>query len=238
MTQPAAIVFSDWDGTITLQDSNDYLTDNIGFGVERRKELNRLVLEGKMSFRDSFDEMLRSVDMPFEECIQLLKDNVKLDPGFAEFYKWTSENNVKVIVVSSGMKPIIRALLTELVGEEAVQNIEIVSNDVKYLDPEGKKWEIVFHDDSHFGHDKSLCIKPYQVDGHPPLFYCGDGVSDLSAAKETDLLFAKAGRDLITWCEREHIPYRVFDSFKDIHQCVQSVVEGTTAINDLIQNKF
>ena len=26
------------------------------------------------------------------------------------------------------------------------------------------------------------------------LFYAGDGVSDLSAAKETDLLFAKAGR--------------------------------------------
>lgn len=26
------------------------------------------------------------------------------------------------------------------------------------------------------------------------MFYAGDGVSDLSAAKETDLLFAKAGR--------------------------------------------
>ena len=26
------------------------------------------------------------------------------------------------------------------------------------------------------------------------MFYAGDGVSDLSAAKETDLLFAKAGK--------------------------------------------
>jgi 2-hydroxy-3-keto-5-methylthiopentenyl-1-phosphate phosphatase len=26
------------------------------------------------------------------------------------------------------------------------------------------------------------------------MFYAGDGVSDLSAANETDLLFAKAGR--------------------------------------------
>jgi len=28
----------------------------------------------------------------------------------------------------------------------------------------------------------------------PTLFYAGDGVSDLSAARETDLLFAKKGR--------------------------------------------
>lgn len=28
------------------------------------------------------------------------------------------------------------------------------------------------------------------------MFYAGDGVSDLSAAKETDLLFAKAGRGM------------------------------------------
>lgn len=28
------------------------------------------------------------------------------------------------------------------------------------------------------------------------MFYAGDGVSDLSAAKETDLLFAKAGKGM------------------------------------------
>jgi 2-hydroxy-3-keto-5-methylthiopentenyl-1-phosphate phosphatase len=47
---------------------------------------------------------------------------------------------------------------------------------------------------SHFGHDKSLEIKPYKelpADQKPVMFYAGDGVSDLSAAKETDLLFAK-----------------------------------------------
>lgn len=50
---------------------------------------------------------------------------------------------------------------------------------------------------SHFGHDKSLEIRPYgnlPAEERPILLYAGDGVSDLSAAKETDLLFAKAGR--------------------------------------------
>ena len=53
---------------------------------------------------------------------------------------------------------------------------------------------------SSFGHDKALEIRPYANlpdDKRPVLFYAGDGVSDLSAAKETDLLFAKAGRGML-----------------------------------------
>lgn len=50
---------------------------------------------------------------------------------------------------------------------------------------------------SHFGHDKSLEIKPYAAlpEGERPIMlYAGDGVSDLSAAAETNLLFAKQGK--------------------------------------------
>jgi 2-hydroxy-3-keto-5-methylthiopentenyl-1-phosphate phosphatase len=49
---------------------------------------------------------------------------------------------------------------------------------------------------SHFGHDKSIEIRQYAKlpdSERPTMFYAGDGVSDLSAAKETDLLFAKKG---------------------------------------------
>lgn len=49
---------------------------------------------------------------------------------------------------------------------------------------------------SVFGHDKSLEIKPYlglPSGNCPLLFYAGDGVSDLSAASQTHVLFAKEG---------------------------------------------
>ena len=54
---------------------------------------------------------------------------------------------------------------------------------------------------SGFGHDKSLTIRPYAnlpADKRPTLFYAGDGVSDLSAARETDLLFAKKGHGMLS----------------------------------------
>ena len=50
---------------------------------------------------------------------------------------------------------------------------------------------------SGFGHDKPLTLCPYAElpeEIRPTMFYAGDGVSDLFAAKETDLLFAKKGQ--------------------------------------------
>lgn len=108
-TQPKAIFFTDFDGTITLQDSNDFMTDNLGYGVELRKKGNQDVLFGRRTFRDSFQEMMDSVKTPYDECIATLLKNVQLDPHFAKFFAWTRENNVPVVVLSGGMQPIIRA---------------------------------------------------------------------------------------------------------------------------------
>merc|ERR1711915_575847 len=61
---PKFIFFTDFDGTITLQDSNDYMTDTIGFGKEIREGLNRDILDGKITFRDAFRQMMDSVKKP------------------------------------------------------------------------------------------------------------------------------------------------------------------------------
>ena len=39
-TNPKFIFFTDFDGTITNQDSNDYMTDNLGYGTALRKKGN------------------------------------------------------------------------------------------------------------------------------------------------------------------------------------------------------
>ncbi|KAI1426502.1 HAD-like domain-containing protein [Xylaria sp. FL1777] len=241
-TKPKAIFFTDFDGTITFEDSNDWLTDNLGFGVELRTQGNKDVLYSGRPFRDAFWEMLDSVPTPFDQCLALLLKNVKLDPAFAEFASWCRANNVPIVVLSGGMQPIIRALLAHLLGEEEAAVMQIVSNDVKARPGksinEENGWEIAFHDDSSFGHDKSLEIRPYAaLSDRPVMFYAGDGVSDLSAAKETDLLFAKEGRDLVTYCEKENVPFTVFHDFSDIHKVVADVVEGKISVQQAAVGK-
>ena len=164
-----------------------------------------------ISCSDTFQDMLDSIDTPFPECVEVLRKNITLDPHFKDFFQWARAHGVPVIVLSSGMVPIIRALLVHLVGPEA-DEIEIISNQV--VDRPGTSrdkpggWTIQFHDDSGFGHDKSLAIRPYAKhfaehpdEPRPTMFYAGDGVSDLSAARETDLLFAKKGRGERACCE-------------------------------------
>ncbi|KAG9240982.1 HAD-like domain-containing protein [Calycina marina] len=238
-TSPKFVFFTDFDGTITTRDSNDFMTDNLGYGKEKRVAGNQDVLHGRSSFRDAFSDMMDSISLPFDKCIQTLVDNIVLDPYFKEFYEWSRENNVPVVVLSGGMTPVIKALLAHLVGEGA-EHIQIVSNDV--APREGKSineesgWQIVFHDDSHFGHDKSLEIAPYHAlpdNERPVMFYAGDGVSDLSAAKETDLLFAKKGHDLVNYCVREDVPFTLFSDWSIILAKVKLIVEGKTTVQEV-----
>lgn len=160
-----------------------------------------------------------SVEKPFPECIDFLVENIELDPHFKEFFQWTQEHQIPTVILSGGMRPIIKAILKNLIGEDA-EKMDIVCNEVearpgKSIDQPGG-WTIKFHDDryeavftviselmlisaSDFGHDKSLTIRPYaKLPEHrrPIMFYAGDGVSDLSAAQETDLLFAKEGHGM------------------------------------------
>lgn len=94
--------------------------------------------------------MLNSIKTPYDECIRILCETIKLDPYFAEFYYWAKENNVPIVILSSGMAPIIHALLVALLGHEP-DHIQIVANEVKSRD--GKDinseggWDIVFHDE-------------------------------------------------------------------------------------------
>ncbi|KAL2067804.1 hypothetical protein VTL71DRAFT_15900 [Oculimacula yallundae] len=244
-TNPRFIFFTDFDGTITRQDSNDFLVEEYGIGPTQRALVFTEILFGRRSFRDGFEELLDTVSLPWDDCIAALLKDITLDEGFKEFYVWARENNVPVVVLSGGMEPIIRALLAHLLGGDEVKDLPILSNDVmaregKTLKDEGG-WKIVYRDDSSFGHDKSLAIRPYSAlpeSERPVLFYAGDGVSDLSAAKETDLLFAKEGKDLVTYCKNENVPHTTFQNFSEILATVKDIVAGKTSVHEVAENKI
>ena len=109
------------------------------------------MLHNRKSFRQSFQEMMDSVTTPYDQCIETLKKNITLDTHFKEFYEWTRENNIPVVVLSSGMRPIITALLHHLIGPE-VEHIQIVSNNA--VPKPGKNmnevdgWTLEFHDET------------------------------------------------------------------------------------------
>lgn len=94
--------------------------------------------------------MMESVTAPYKDCIDLLVKNIDLDPGFNDFFKWATAQNIPIVVLSSGMEPIIRALLRKLVGPDS-DKIDVIANEVvakpgKTIDEEDG-WAVKFHDE-------------------------------------------------------------------------------------------
>lgn len=94
-----------------------------------------LILDETETFRDGFQKMVDSWDMSFPQVLDILRDNIKLDPGFKDFAIWARENNVPVIVLSGGMHGIISMLLKHLLGDDLASDLEIISNDTKTVPP-------------------------------------------------------------------------------------------------------
>ena len=155
-----AVIFTDFDGTVTWQDSNDYLTDTYGFGKETRGKIFEGVLDGSKSFRDGFTAMIDSINKPLPECMKALEEKIQLDPGFKDTFEWAQANDVPIIVVSSGMKTIIKDLLTRLLGAESVTKLTIEANEVEVGSDD--QWKVIFKDETPFGHDKSRTIAAYR----------------------------------------------------------------------------
>lgn len=217
---------------VTLLDSNDHMVDTVGMGYTERRKINEEIINERVSYKEGFRTMLESVNRPFKEMEELVRRDVTLDPGFKEFFEYAKKHDIPVVVVSSGMVPIIRSIFSNLIGEEEASKIDIIANEVEFTDPEkeGKTWKLVYrHPDNHYGHDKSKSILPYRNLPNPPLiFFAGDGISDMSAAAHADVLFVKDKKDndLKTYCDNKQIKYTMFNSWIIIRDMLKDIVEG------------
>ncbi|KAI5840417.1 HAD-like domain-containing protein [Morchella snyderi] len=219
------IIFSDFDGTIFMQDTGHILFDAHGCGAKRREELDEEIKNGTRSFREVSEEMWGSLNVPFDDGFDVMKGALDIDPAFLEFHDFCIKNNIPFNVISAGLKPILRRVLDEFLGKKQSKFIDIIANDAT-ISEDGSQWKPVWRHDTPLGHDKAASIQEYRTiasseseDGScPQILFVGDGVSDLAAAREADVLFARRGLRLEEYCRENKIPYIAFDTFADIQK--------------------
>ncbi|KAK6329695.1 hypothetical protein TWF696_003565 [Orbilia brochopaga] len=219
------IIFSDFDGTIFMQDTGHILFDHHGCGAAQRHLLDEEIRTGARSFRAVSEDMWGSLNVPFEDGFNVMKEKLEIDPAFNEFHKFCLANGIPFNVISAGLKPILRKVLDLFLGEKQSSHIDIVANDAQ-ISHDGSEWKPIWRHDSELGHDKAASIQEYKViasseseDGSIPLIvFVGDGVSDLPAAREADVLFARRGLRLEEYCIENDISYIPFDTFADIQK--------------------
>lgn len=232
-------VFSDFDGTIFLQDTGHVLFDKFGCGRERREQIDSSIGKTR-SFRDASEELWSSLNVTLSEAIATLKKELVIDPDFYTFFEYLQMHHVPFTVISAGIRPLLRTALDEFLGPENSAKIEIVSNDGE-ISEDGKTWKVKWRHDSPLGHDKAKSVQEFRSrvkDIQPRIVFIGDGVSDLAAASQADILFARRGLALEHFCIENRIPYIPYDRFKDVIQDIKYLIVGNRFHDEVAAEEY
>lgn len=213
-----------------MQDTGHILFDNHGCGSKRREILDEQIKTGERSFREVSEEMWGSLNVPFEDGFEVMEKTLEIDPDFQSFHKYCIGQKISFSVISAGLKPILRKVLDTFLGEEESSHIDIVANEAEITE-DGSAWKPIWLHDTALGHDKALSIAEARKDAQmtcedgtiPLIVFIGDGVSDLPAARHSDVLFARRGLRLEEYCIENNIEYIPFDTFADIQVKIDDI---------------
>lgn len=192
-----------------------------------------MLCSGEHTFRSASDEMWGALSIDLPTAMNALAANLTVDPGFRGFRAFCQRNLIHFNVVSAGLEPVLRGVLDRFVGADASATIGIVANGAEIPQTAGKGvWRVRWrHGDSPLGHDKARSIVELRAAfaaamGKPPIVvFVGDGVSDLPAAREADVLFARRGLRLEEYCVENDIRCIPYNSFVDVQRELAALVK-------------
>ncbi len=215
------IIFSDFDGTISLADVTDQILERLAdpswHDVEERW------VRGEIGSRECLGEQMALVQTEVETLRELI-DSVPLDPGFVDFYGLVQARQIPFYVLSDGFDYVIRRVLRRSGATGPLRNgSHLFSSSLK---PEAGRLMTSFpHPAAGCEHGCATC-KPAIMRrlgrSHQPVIYIGDGLSDRFAVGEASLVFAK--NKLLDFCRSHSIPCEPFETFGDVSVVIEKLL--------------
>ena len=179
-------LFFDFDNTLTDGDVLDQLIERYSPN-EAWRDWENAWAQGRLAARECLHLQVENMRVSREA---LLADvaRVRIDPAFAEIVDWARCQAVPLCIVSDSFMPLIRHMLRA----NGIADVPVIANELHFSG--GDRLVPSFpHCDPGVvcsANAKARHLAPYR--GSHRLVYTGDGHSDLDAALEADVVFAKA----------------------------------------------
>ena len=216
-----AIVFCDFDGTITQLDVTDQILTQLAH--PSWQEVEQEWVRGMIGSRECLERQIALVETSAQELNGLI-DAVPIDPHFAAFYRFTEEKGIPVYVLSDGFDYVIRRVLKRAGVNGPLRNGKHLFSSA--LRVEGRHLVPSFpHSPEPCGHGCATCkaeIIRRLADGTHPTVFVGDGLSDRFAIEAADVVFAKW--QLLAYCREHDIPCHPYETFADVQKGLKDVL--------------
>ena len=209
-----SIVFADFDGTITRQDSNVELLKV--FGTPENQRIEELYISGKIGTREAMQQHFDLMDFTQDQYTDFIRNNIEIDPSFKTFYAKLAEAAIPLVILSGGYTNAIEVILQR----EGLTGIQVFANTLTFQQ-EGIKID--------FFHNKVTCTKSFGPcgnckathisnfkQGYDSTIFIGDGLTDRCGAEAADYVLAKD--KLAEYCRQNNIAFTQFKDFNDVNR--------------------
>lgn len=209
-------IFTDFDGTITLDDLGDKLFIDFGRFEPYHTQLLSHELNIRQYWQLLFDSLPSSID---EEFIQNWAASQQVDPYFIDFAQFCTHNNLPLAVVSDGFDVYIKPVLANI----EQNHCKIYCNKAQKIN---NHWELTFPLATESCNclvascKRNAMLKDVPTDAF--IIYIGDGYSDFCAARYADIVFAK--KSLARYCFQQKIPHHNWRSFFDVLNILKKIL--------------
>jgi len=206
------VIVSDFDGTITKEDSNALLAEVCGNAENAQIEVD--FLSGLMSNREAFKRHFEVMHITLREYKDFIKTNIKMDPEFDAFLEQVQRRGIPFFIVSAGFRQAVECVL----GKKRKRDVEVYANDLQgepYVTPKfATKKPSCDKPVGPCGNCKRDCLTTIRQKSGKKILYIGDGITDRCAIGEADILLAK---DILAeYCDVRGVPYTPYKNFADV----------------------
>jgi HAD superfamily phosphoserine phosphatase-like hydrolase len=202
-------VLTDFDGTVTLNDTFENVLEKFGQGDWRA--VDDQYVKGEITLEECLRRQGGMVRASKPQILNELDQVTKFRPGFDNLSEYCETNHYPLVLVSAGLDFVIKHFLTR---ENLIDKVQL-STAVAKCTPTGIKFDFLKLKDNRSMNLKDDAVRYYKTRADT-VAYIGDGRWDLHALRNADLRFATKNSKLAELCKEQEIQATIVSDFKEM----------------------
>jgi 2-hydroxy-3-keto-5-methylthiopentenyl-1-phosphate phosphatase len=207
-------VLSDFDGTVTLNDTFEHVAEKFAEGDWRA--VDDLYVKGEITIEECLRRQGAMVKVSESQILDELDQVTKFRPGFDNLIEYCNTNQYPLVLVSAGLDFVIRHFLAQQRWGDKVELFAAKAN----CTPTGIKFDFPKLKDNRSISLKDDTVRYYKTRAET-VAYIGDGRWDLHALRNADLRFAIKNSRLARLCKEEEIQTTTVADFTEMVASLQ-----------------